>query len=70
MMANKKRTKKRLRRWFRITLIIIAFLMVAWLLSLALEKALNDWERWGRWCDYEKGRTCSIKEVEDYARSL
>lgn len=58
--------KRKLRKWVKITITIIIMIIVAMLFAKGCER----WARWGEWCDAEKGYTCSIKEVQDYARKL
>ena len=59
--------RRRLKRWVRVTLKVIAFLVVALLLALLFMKANNDLNDMYEACDNAKGYTCSYYEARLYS---
>lgn len=59
--------KRRLKRWVRVTLKVIAFLVAALLLTLLFMKANNDLNDMYEACDNAKGYTCSYYEARLYS---
>lgn len=59
--------RRRLKRWVRVTLKVIAFLVAALLLALLFMKANNDLNDMYEACDNAKGYTCSYYEARLYS---
>ena len=59
--------RRRLKRWVRVTLKVIAFLVAALLLALLFMKASNDLNDMYEACDNAKGYTCSYYEARLYS---
>lgn len=59
--------RRRLKRWVRVTLKVIAFLVAALLLALLFIKANNDLNDMYEACDNAKGYTCSYYEARLYS---
>lgn len=59
--------RRRLKRWVRVTLKVIAFLVAALLLTLLFMKANNDLNDMYEACDNAKGYTCSYYEARLYS---
>lgn len=59
--------RRRLKRWVRVTLKVIAFLVAALLLALLFIKANNDLNDMYEACDNAKGYTCSYYEAKLYS---
>lgn len=59
--------RRRLKRWIRVTLKVIAFLVAALLLALLFIKANNDLNDMYEACDNAKGYTCSYYEARLYS---
>lgn len=58
--------RRRLKRWVRVTLKVIVFLVAALLLALLFMKANNDLNDMYEACDNAKGYTCSYYEARLY----
>lgn len=58
--------KRRLKKEVKIVLFIIMLIISV----VFITKALNRVERIGHMCDIEKGHTCTLYEVQEYARQL
>lgn len=54
-----RRTKRRLKKWVKISLAIVGFGLF---LALAI-KSNNNWEYWATKCDQQQGYTCNYYEV-------
>lgn len=59
--------RRRLKRWVRVTLKVIVFLVAALLLTLLFMKATNDLNDMYEACDNAKGYTCSYYEARLYS---
>lgn len=59
--------RRRLKRWVRVTLKVIAFLVATLLLALLFMKANNDLNDTYEACDNAKGYTCSYYEARLYS---
>lgn len=59
--------RRRLKRWVRVTLKVIAFLVAALLLALLFIKANNNLNDMYEACDNAKGYTCSYYEARLYS---
>ena len=59
--------RRRLKRWVRVTLKVIAFLVAALLSALLFTKANNDLNDMYEACDNAKGYTCSYYEARLYS---
>lgn len=59
--------RRRLKRWVRVTLKVIAFLVATLLLTLLFMKANNDLDDMYEACDNAKGYTCSYYEARLYS---
>lgn len=59
--------RRRLKRWVRVTLKVIAFLVAALLLALLFIKANNDLNDMYEACDNAKGYTCSYYGARLYS---
>lgn len=61
-----KRTKRKLKRWVKNTLVIIAIIVIGIILGLILKIGMNNFDELARQCDEAKGYTCSYYEVRQY----
>lgn len=59
--------RRRLKRWVRVTLKVIAFLVATLLLALLFIKANNDLNDMYEACDNAKGYACSYYEARLYS---
>ena len=59
--------RRRLKRWVRVTLKVIAFLVATLLLTLLFMKVNNDLNDMYEACDNAKGYTCSYYEARLYS---
>ena len=59
--------RRRLKRWVRVTLKVIAFLVATLLLTLLFMKANNNLNDMYEACDNAKGYTCSYYEARLYS---
>lgn len=59
--------RRRLKRWIRVTLKVIAFLVATLLLTLLFMKVNNDLNDMYEACDNAKGYTCSYYEARLYS---
>lgn len=62
-----KRTKRRLKKWVKVTLYILLTISIGIILGLALKKGINDFDELARQCDQDRGYTCSYYEVRQYS---
>lgn len=61
-----KRTKRKLKKWVKNTLVIIAMIIVGIIISLIVKTGMNDFDELACQCDEVKGYTCSYYEVRQY----
>lgn len=59
--------RRKLKKWVRVTLKVIAFLVATLLLTLLFMKANNDLNDMYEACDNAKGYTCSYYEARLYS---
>lgn len=59
--------RRRLKKWVRVTLKVIVFLVATLLLTLLFMKANNDLNDMYEACDNAKGYTCSYYEARLYS---
>lgn len=62
-----KRTKRRLKKWVRVTLHILLTIIIVLILGLAIKKGINDLGDLARQCDQDRGYTCSYYEIRQYS---
>jgi len=60
-----KTKKRRLKRWVRITLVIL--FIIIWLLALFIDKTLTNYDKMAAECDEAYGHTCSYYEVRQFS---
>lgn len=60
----KKRIK--LRKWARVTIAIILFIIASYLLAHFILDSMNEFEDVAKKCDEAKGYTCSYYDVRQY----
>lgn len=61
-----KRTKRKLKKWVKNTLTIIAIIVIGIILSLISKASMNNFDELARQCDEAKEYTCSYYEVRQY----
>lgn len=62
-----KTKKRRLKRWVRITLVILFIIISSFILALLIDKTLTDYDKLGAECDQAYGHTCSYYEVRQFS---
>lgn len=60
----KKRMK--LKKWAKVTIAIIVFIIAGYLLAHFILDSMNDFEEAAKKCDKDRGYTCSYYEVRQY----
>ena len=59
--------RRKLKREVKVILLITILLIVG---GVFVNKAINRFDRISHMCDVEKGSTCDLYEVQEYARQL
>lgn len=62
-----KTKKRRLKRWVRVTLIILFIIISSFILASLIDKNLTDYDKMAAGCDEEYGHTCSYYEVRQFS---
>lgn len=65
-----KRTKRKLRKWVKNTLVIIAIIIFVIIIGLIINIGMNNFNELARQCDEAKGYTCSYYEVRQYGLGI
>lgn len=60
--------KRRLKRWVKVTIILIISLIILGIVTIFITKISNNYNELARQCDQDRGYTCSHYEISQYRR--
>ncbi len=64
---KRTKTKRRLRKWVKVTLHILLIIIIGLILGLIFKKGIDDFDDLARKCDQDRGYTCSYYDVRQYS---
>lgn len=62
-----KKSKRKPKKWVRVTLTILLTILIGLILGLILKKGIDDFDELARQCDQSKGYTCTYYDIRQYS---
>ena len=62
-----KKSKRKLRKWVKVTLNILLTISICLILGLIIKKGVDNFEELAKQCDQDRGYTCSYYDIRQYS---